>query len=225
MHQTLYFSKFNQAGHNNNARALLLYIHWPPFTSSYSVFPLSVSIVKVYLASQLSFGHISAPPSYPEIQKEMSLQLGKEEDASRSSFRSGETWHDKRWGENMAQWSLSLPPPEFFQPRALIIAYASSKWIISCDGQFKYADQQKLCTSPLTCLNIGHRIMKNLRVWNVQDSLNYLQASLTSCIVVSAAAVLWAGQADTGGDKQTKTSRRDICQVQVWVLRLWWNAR
>lgn len=47
------------------------------------------------------------PLFLPGVWKETTIQLAKEEDVSRSSFRSGETWLDKRhWGKKTA---VSLP--------------------------------------------------------------------------------------------------------------------
>lgn len=218
---TLYFSKFNQAGHNNNLWALLLYIHWqhhlaPCFST--------LLIAEVYLGSQFSLDRITAPTSYPEILKEMSLQLGKEEDASRSSFRSGETWHDKRGKHRTVVTFTSTS--ESFSHRAPCTAFASSTWIISRDGHFKYTDQQRLA-HPLLMLHrfwaLDTESGETLESWHAArpklptSLLDKLHCCLRGCSAQS--------RSDRRGGEGAKTSRRDNCQVQIWILRLRCNGR
>lgn len=123
---------------NNNARALLLYIHWQPFTSSCSLFfsPHPLSIVEVYLSSRFSFSHISVPQLllwYPKGNDSPIRERGR---CLKVLFRSGETRHSKmRKTQHCGHFHFRL--------RAPCIMFTSFKWIISCDGQFNTRRPEK----------------------------------------------------------------------------------
>lgn len=191
-------------------------------TLSLSLDSRSLSWFSVFIRPALA--HL--PPN-PEIQKEMSLQLGKEEDAARSSFRSGETWHDKRRGgkhstvvtfTSTSEFSatelpaLCLPPP-----------HESFPVMLSLNTQTSIRSAHPLlilhCFWPAWALDTES--------WETWESEHAGQPKLpTSLLDKLHCCLCCCGALSRSGRREgTNTSRRDNCQVQIWVLGLWCNGR
>ena len=230
------FSKLNHAGDNNNAAVRSLaasHIVLLPLSLSLS---LSLSTAEVYLGSQFSFGHIKRSSFLPWNPKGNESPIRKEEDASRSSFRSVETWHDKRRGENTAPWSLSLPPQRFRPQLPALCSAPTHESFPLIVGLNTHSSKRR--APPFLCCAVSglpHHLLlhgEKPESLNMADVLNYLQAPLTSCIVVCAAAALWAGQTAAGrGGEQTTVKRRSECwgcgamAGDDWALRAAWRVQ
>lgn len=98
------------------------HISWASVFRSFSVVEVSLRL-SVFIQPRQR-----APPSHPEIQKEMTIQLEKAEDGSRSPFRSGETWHDKRLRGKHCIVVTFTSASGIFQPQSFLPP--PSTWII-----------------------------------------------------------------------------------------------
>ncbi len=204
------------------SRSLHLAPCFSTLSLSLSLDSRSLSCVSVFIRPALA--HL--PPN-PEIQKEMSFQLGKEEDAARSSFRSSETWHDK-WRVGKHSTVVTFTSTSEFsatQLPALCMSppHESLPVMLSLD-------QQKISTSSsytslfLACLS---RIL-DTESWETWESeragrpklptipFDKLHCCLCCCGALSRSDRQGRGQTQAGEDK---------CQVQIWVLRQWCNGR
>ena len=169
------FSKLNHVGHNNNAAVRsLAAAHIVLLSLSLSLSrSLSLSLShKFILVPSFHSAALSIPPSCPEIQKEMSLQLGKGKMLQGPLFALLK--HDTIRGEGKTQHRGHFHfhfHIRGFSHRAPCTVFPSYTWIISPDRRFEHAEQQKTSNTPpayaalfLACLITSYCTVTNLRV-------------------------------------------------------------
>lgn len=166
----------------------------PCFFLTHSRWQKFISVLSFHSATSVCLN------SYSDIQKEMTLKLGKEEDGfSRSSFFLVK--HDTFTSTSELPVLRLLLPHESFPVMVSLNTQTRERLAHHLFIIPYFWPASPLCWvySKLSerCI-LNHKKPESL---NLQGGLNYLQASKTWCVVVSAAAVLRAGRTGRGGDR------------------------